>query len=238
MFSFHPAFPRGSRRRRSRGAADGRRPRARERRKKCSDRYTCYHTTRCPLGLGYKGALPGSCTPSTPSNSIQARVSRANDGKSTNRQGKKQAFHSARALAGETSDGASRARRARDDRRVSMRARERFSRSDTGIAPSPRGSRSSRRRRAATRDAAAAATNRQTRRRGASVANRRRRRRRAPHHLLASTAATSLNSSSSAPCSTSLPSALRFCAAKKRFTMAALTRVYARSALAYASEKR
>ena len=139
MFSFHPAFPRGSRRRRSRGAADGRRPRARERRKKCSDRYTCYHTTRCPLGLGYKGALPGSCTPSTPSDSIQARVSRANDGKSTNRQGKILAFHSARALAGETSDGASRARRARDDRRVSMRAREWFSRSDTGIAPSPRG---------------------------------------------------------------------------------------------------
>lgn len=88
MFSFHAAFPRGSRRRRSRGAADGRRPRARERRKKCSDRYTCYHTTRCPLGLGYKGALPGSCTPSTPSDSIQARVSRANDGKSTNTVGR------------------------------------------------------------------------------------------------------------------------------------------------------
>ena len=172
MFSFHPAFPRGSRRRRSRGAADGRRPRARERRKKCSDRYTCYHTMRCPLGLSYKGALPGSCTPSTPSNLIQARVSRANIyRKSTNRQGKKQAFHSARALAGETSDAASRARRARDDHRVPMRARERLSRSDTGIAPSPRGSRSSRRRRAATRDAAAA-TNRQT---GASVVNRRRR---------------------------------------------------------------
>ena len=49
-------------------------------------------TTRRPLGLGYKGALPGSCTHSTPTNSTQqqqARVSRANKRKINKQAGKK-----------------------------------------------------------------------------------------------------------------------------------------------------
>ena len=124
MFSFHAAFPRGSRRRRGRGAADGRRPRARERRKKCSDRYTCYHTTRCPLGLGYKGALPGSCTPSTPSLTRHRRVfhARINE-KSTNRQGKKRVSQRSRARRRDERRGVAREARARRPSRPDAGAR-------------------------------------------------------------------------------------------------------------------